>query len=193
MSNNFLTTVYGTLVSPNTTFDKIVENDDIGVFEAFCAILMVTVIGSLVDYSGSSVFILPFYTISVVITALIQWIFVAAVIDGVASIFAHKSKFDNLLATTGFAVLPWMLMGPVVLFKTFGLSGLGLIPFLIGIILALIIWIWSAILFLLAVAKTYNFSFGKAIVLSIMPFLAGLIAFSWLLGFINNLIVFAKP
>jgi hypothetical protein len=192
MSVNFLSTIYGTIVSPAKTFEEIIDSDKVGVFEAFCTVIMVAVIGSMVDFKGTSVVMLPIFTISIVITGLVQWVFIAAVIDGIAAVFSKESKFDDLLTTTGFAVLPWMLMGPIVLFKSFGASGLGLFPFLIGIVLALIIWVWSAVLFLLAVAKTYKFSFGKAIILSIMPFTAGLIAFFWVVGFVTNLILLVK-
>ena len=188
MSENFLSNVYGALFAPFKTFDSIVEQEHPPVFEAFIIVIMVSIIGCVNFNSSQSIWILALSLISYVVFAIISWVFMAAVIDGLASIFSKENHFDTLLSLTALSLLPWLLMGPVSLFKSGGMEGLSLIGVLIAIILGSVIWFWTLILFLLAISKTYKFSIAKVFLLAIMPFLASIIMFFWMTGLVGNLI-----
>lgn len=188
MSENFLSNVYGAIFTPLKTFDDIVDNQQPPVFEAFMVVVMVSIIGCITINSVSSIWVLALSIISYVVFAVISWVFMAAVIDGLVSIFSKENNFDTLLTLSAFSLLPWLLIGPVNLFKSGGIEGFGLLGVLIAIILGSIIWFWTTILFLVAISKTYKFTAGKIILLAIMPFLASIIVFFWMTGFIGNII-----
>lgn len=188
MSENFLSNVYGALFTPIKTFDSIVEQEQPPVFEAFIIVIMVSIIGCVNFNSSQSIWVLALSLISYVVFAIISWVFMAAVIDGLASIFSKENHFDTLLTLTALSLLPWLLMGPVSLFKSGGIEGLSLIGVLIALILGSIIWFWTSILFLLAISKTYKFSVARVFLLAIMPFLASIIMFFWMTGLVGNLI-----
>jgi flagellar biosynthesis protein FliQ len=183
MSGTFLNNIFGALFSPVQTFEEIQKQDSPPVFEGFITVVLVSIIGAIMQFDSKSLFFLGTTVITYVIVALISWIFVASIIDAVASIFCQQQKYDQLLVMTALALVPWVLMAPINLFKSIGFIGS-----LIAIPIEIAIWIWTALLFLLAVAKVYQLSGGKVIVLSIMPFLASIVALSWMTGFVSNII-----
>jgi len=183
MSQNFLKYTYGSLLNPIETFELIKNQEQKPVFEAFMVIVLISIVGVLTSNQLTSVFFLGIQIISYIIFALISWIFVASIIDGLSTIFSGKSNFDLLLVLTAFALLPWILIAPVSLFK-----GATLLGTFAGITGSIFIWLWTSVLFVLAVAKAYNIPAGSAILLMVMPFLASVIAFFWFFGFIGNLI-----
>lgn len=188
MNGNLLSTIYGTLFNPSETFKNIKEQQDPPIFAAFLVVILVSIIGCINDFNINSILALVLSIISYVIFALISWVFIAAIIDALASVFSKTRAFDTLLVLTAFSLLPWILIGPIGLFKSFGVDGIGVIGYLFAIILGIAIWIWTVLLFLFAVSKTYDLNGGKTILLALMPFLGGIIAFFWLAGFIANLI-----
>lgn len=188
MSGNFLSNVYGAIFTPLKTFENIVEKDQPPVFEAFIVVIMVSVIGCITMNSAGSIWVLALSIISYVVFAVISWVFIAAVIDGLASIFSKENHFDTLLTLSAFSLLPWILMAPVSLFKSGGIEGIGILGVLIALILGSLIWFWTTVLFLIAISKTYKFTAGKIVLLALMPFLASIILFFWMTGFISNII-----
>ncbi|MGD9581591.1 MAG: YIP1 family protein [Vampirovibrionia bacterium] len=188
MSGTLLSNIYGALFSPIETFKSIAENDKPQVFEAFVILVLVSVTASINFSSTQSIWFLVFSILTYVVGAVISWVFIAAIIDAISMIFTKTSKFDTLLTLTSFSIIPWLLIGPVSLFKLPGLEGIGILGVLISIILGIIIWFWTAILFLMAVSYTYKLSAGRVIILALMPFVASIIAISWLSGFITNFV-----
>lgn len=188
MSSTFLSKIYGMFVNPFETMDNLKKLEEPPVFEAFSVVVAISIIGGLNQYEGNSLVLLPFSLITYVIFSLVSWVFVAAIIDGLATVFAKKQNFDVLMVLTAFSLVPWIFMGPIEMFKSAGFEGIGIIGYLLGIILAVFLWFWTTVLFLSAVSKAYDFSGGKALLLTIMPFLGSIIAFFWFVGFITNFI-----
>jgi len=177
MSTTFLSKIYGMFVSPFATLKELKDFEEPPVFEAFSIVVIVSIIGCLNQYEGTSLILLPLSLITYVIVALVSWVFVSAIIDALAAVFAKKQNFDTLMVLTAFSLVPWMLMGPIEMFKTSGAEGFGIIGCLIAIVLFVLLWFWTTILFLSAVSKAYDFSGGKTLLLSIMPFLGSIISF----------------
>lgn len=183
MNENFLSNIYGTLFNPVNTFEKLKNVEHPPVFEAFWVLVIVSVLGCLNSYTYNNVFFLGLSVVTYTLFALVSWVLFASILDTLFSISSKISKFDILLTLTGFSLLPWLLMGPIGLFKTVGIVGI-----LISITISVIIWIWATILFIFAVSITYELSIGKVLLLIIMPFLGFLITLSWFAGFISNIV-----
>lgn len=186
MSSTFFESMYGTLFSPLETFDKIKLEQEKPVFEAFAVLVIVSIIGCIYGYEGSSVIGLGFTIVSCVIAAVISWVVFAGILDSLVTLLTQKRSYDTFLVLSAYSLLPWIFMGPASLFKTAGVEGFGVIGFLIGIILCLLIWLWTTTLFVIAVSKAYDISLGKVLALVVMPFLGTIIVFIWSVGFISN-------
>lgn len=188
MRESFLSTIYGTILTPFQTFDSLKIEENQRVFEAFWIVMIVSIIGCINDYHSTNMVLLAVSIFSYIVTGLISWILIATILDSITMVFTKVSKFDTFLTLSGFALLPWILMGPISLFKTAGIFG-----YLIAIALGLIVWFWTVVLFLVAIYKTYDLSLGKTFVLVIAPFVTGLIALAWIVGFLSNVISILGP
>lgn len=187
MKDNILSYVYGTLFSPVKTFDDVLESSTSKVFEAFCIIIIVSFIQSLGIFDSNSFLYLGVYLVSYIIIAVSSWVFVACIISLLCWVFSKQLNINMILTLTGFSILPWLFMPAISLFKTVGIGGV-----VLSVFLNLIIWIWTAVLFILAVSKGTNISLGKSIVLIITPFAGAIIVLAWLSGFISNIIFFVN-
>jgi hypothetical protein len=96
--------------------------------------------------------------------------------------FTGKTRVSQFLTLSGLATLPWIFMGPVSMLKI----GLGPLGALLFVLLGLLIWLWSVLLFALALAETYEMSPDRVLVILAAPFAMSLVLLSWLLGFIDN-------
>lgn len=188
MSITILNNIYGTLFNPLETFENIKKADEKPVFEAFSVLVIISIIACIYTYKGSSIIGLGFSLVSYVIGALLTWVIFAGILDTLVTLLSEKRNFDTFLVLSAYSLLPWIFLGPVSLFKSTGPEGLGLVSVLLGILFSLIVWLWSTILFICAVSKSYGLSIEKVIGLVIMPFLGTLVAFFWVAGFITNLI-----
>ena len=187
MKDNILSYIYGTLFSPVKTFDDIIESPTSKVFESLCVIIIVSFIQSLGVFDSSSFLYLGVYLVSYIIIAVASWVFVACIISLFCWIFSKQQNINMILTLTGFSILPWLFMPVMGLFKTIGMGGL-----VLSIFLNFVIWVWTVILFILAVSKGANITLDKTIVLIITPFVGVIVVVAWLSGFISNIIYFAN-
>ena len=97
--------------------------------------------------------------------------------------FVGKSRSKSFLTLSGLATLPWVFMGPVSLLKM-GLGPVGLVAF---VLLALLVWLWSVLLFALALAETYKMSPDRVLIILAAPFALSVVLLAWLGGFIGNI------
>lgn len=183
MSENFLSYIYGIILCPVKTFDTIKNAEKAPVFEAFWAVVLVSLMGCFSSFDMNSVVVLGFSLVSYILFAIISWVLMASIIDGLAGVFDRDKRFDLILSMTGFSLLPWILFAPISLIKTAGILGS-----IISIALCVIIWAWTTILFLLAISKSYELTAGKTILLGLMPFFGGIVVLFWFAGFISNII-----
>ncbi|MDD3013340.1 MAG: YIP1 family protein [Candidatus Gastranaerophilales bacterium] len=182
--NDFLDNIYGVLFSPKETFDKLILNSP--VLQGFIIVIFISIIGPLTNFefcgSLKCLFLLGFKIFSSAFAGVISWFFFASFLEILASVFKQAGKIKEFLTLSAFALIPWIFIAPVGLFKSAGILGI-----IFGILLGLGIWLWVTALVILAVIKTYNLSIGRTVVLLTLPFFAGFLAFNWIIGFFVTL------
>jgi len=183
--NDFFEDVYGVLFCPKETFGRLRQNPPI--IEALAIVVAVSVLSPLINASFTDVQSLNWFVFSlfsVSFTGIIKWVFFAAFVEGLASIFKKggKDKFKALLALSGFALLPWLFIAPVTLLKTGGI-----LFSLLGVLAGIAIWIWTTILTIFAAMKVYDISSGRILLLLAVPFIGGIVFFNWIIGFFTTL------
>lgn len=149
-------------------------------------VVLVSSIGVLYSpfvYSTEGLF---FTMILAAISGLVFWLFTVSVFSTAAYIFGGRGRPQTLLILTAFATLPWIFLPVVMLFK----SALGTFGHTISIFASLGLWIWTAILFLMAIKYTYNLSLERLLLAASLPLLMAFLGITWAGGFFFNLFKF---
>ncbi len=185
---------YGVLFYPVRTFRLIAAEPHPGnrlLFLALVTVLLISTLAPIVAISGaggkigSLALAMPFSAFS----GLLVWGFVGLVIGLLSYAFTGKTRLLTFLTLSGLATLPWIFVGPISLLKI-GVGGVGLA---FSALFGLLIWLWSVILFALALVATYNMSAERVIIVLAAPFAMSLIWFGWITGFMVNIIQLAPP
>jgi hypothetical protein len=171
---SFLDLVYGTLFHPIKTFRQLsAPNAHQGVLvSAIACVALTCVVDIVVEQilSRGSVTSLSYLIPLKIIVGLIKWLWMAGMLAAAAHVFSGKAHYETFLKLSGLALLPELLLSPVVLmvqslqygsWSTFGTIFLGLVAFLL--------WIWSSLLFVLALMETYSMSVGRAFLCLLIP------------------------
>ncbi len=180
--------LYATLFHPFQAFDAIAKNASVntGVFGyAFAAVLLISGLSPCIKlaYRGGSLSMLLVAIPLSLIAGLVLWFLAGGIFGLLARSFQGHGRVRTFLTLSGLAVLPWLLMGPIALIK----SGFGAGGMMIGILLSLLVWLWSVLLFGLAVMKTYDMTLDRVVIVLAMPWLMSGIFLMWLLGFLGTL------
>lgn len=185
---DFFETIYGVLFYPNETFDDL--KHDPPILQALGIVIAVSILNPLISSSSGpdqSLGWFVFILFNAGISGLIKWVFFAAFVEALASIFKKGGQIKVFLTLSAFALLPWIFIGPVSLLKTGGIF-----TSLIGIIFGLAIWLWTTVLTIFAAMKAYEISSGRILLLVSAPFIGGVIFFNWIIGFFSTLIQLLK-
>lgn len=184
-----LDSFYNVLFHPVQEFRRISEDtptDSRWLVVSLMFVLLVSAFGPIVLFADGKdhdlmglIYKIPMSAVS----GLLLWVLMAGIIALLAYVFMGSSRFKTFLTLSGYATLPWVFLGPVVLLKT-GLGGFGTF---IGVVAGLSIWLWSVVLFALALGHTYRLTADRVIVLLAMPFVMGLLCLSWFIGFAVNI------
>jgi hypothetical protein len=187
LKSNFLDTLYDTLFHPIITFRALDETETANphfLFYALAAVITVSALAPLIqlantggDFGGLALGI-PFSTI----IGVAVWGFMALTTGLWAYAFTGHARIRTFLTLSGLATLPWILMGPVSVLK----FGLGPIGTAIAVLGALLIWLWSVLLFGLALMITYRMTIERALIVLATPFTTQLILLAWIFGFFGN-------
>lgn len=179
---------YGVLFHPVKTFQEIASNTvptQKTLLNALFSIILISAIAPVIQLAsvgGSPVSLALSIPLSTLF-GLIIWAFTALVISMLSYAFTQTTRFKTLLTLSGLASLPWILMGPVILFKV----GIGPVGAVLCAIFGLLIWLWTVLLFAYAIIATYQMSTERVMVILAMPFAMSLIFLGWILGFFGNI------
>lgn len=185
---SYLALFYATLFHPIETFKTIARTSqriNRLVFFGIISIVLVSALAPMVRLAteggqlSSLVWAMPLS----VVGGMFGWGFMGLLVSLLAYAFTGKSKAGTFLALSGLATLPWILMGPVTMLKI-GLGPVGVVFFAL---LALAIWLWSVLLFALALAETYDMTPERVLIILVAPFTMSLVLFAWFYGFIHNI------
>lgn len=183
----FMDQFYNALFYPVSTFKTIGSLEKPGnglLFQALMAVVLVSGIAPIVQLinvggqPGDLVFAIP----TGVIIGVAAWGFMGLVIALASYAFTGESRIKTFLTLSGFATLPWLLMGSTSLFKI----GLGPFGVALSVIGALLIWLWSVLLFALALMVTYRMTLERVMLVLAAPFVTMIILLAWIIGFIDN-------
>lgn len=182
--NSFLDNFYEVLFSPDKAFSKLRENPPL--FQGFLLVLFISILGPLLSFKVfNGPITLAWLSLSIfgaILFGVLSWLFFAFFLDLIASIFGQSGRIKTFLTLSAFALIPWIFLGPIELFKT-----AGLVADIFAIFLGLFVWLWVVILVIKAIIKTYQLSFGKTLTLILVPFLGSFLTFYWTIGFFTTL------
>jgi hypothetical protein len=183
----YLDRVYDTLFHPITAFQKMDSDSNSNqlLFEGLLTIIGVSAIAPILhlithggDF-GSLAYEIPIQAVM----GIVMWLFIAFLFSMIAYAFTERSNFRKLLILSAYATLPWLFLAPLTLVKT----ALGVTGDVIHTLIGLVIWIWTVLLFALALMKTYQLSADRVIIILLVPILMSLVATAWVSGFIVNI------
>lgn len=185
----FLQNIYGSFTAPVTTFNKLKQEP-----LPFYGLIIVAVVSMLSPFFNnmisntnfSAITILPLAFLSLA-AGIISWLIFAGFMELLAFVFDKNGQFKTILTLSAFALIPWILLGPILLLKQAGPVFEG-----IGILLSLCIFIWTTVLFFLAIAISYNLTVIRCVAFAFIPFICSIIQFYWFVYFIQNFINVVK-
>jgi hypothetical protein len=186
--SGYLDLLYGTLFQPVRTFQRIEGQPDAEtryLFYALISVVLISTIAPVVHMAnvggdpGDLVMAMPF---SAVLGVLV-WGFMAMVVSFLSYAFTGQTRIRTVLILSGLATLPWLLMGPVSLLKI----GLGMPGLIAATVLGMGIWLWTSILFAMALVITYHMTAERVMIILVMPFVMMLVFLGWVVGFITNI------
>lgn len=179
MKKIFLNNFYGTLFTPVKTFEELKQTQPL--VSAIVIVILVSMLKIFLNSKsitfnnplmyGSNLFLSAF-------SGLISWLFFAGFFELSARIFDRGGKYKTMLILSAFAMLPWIFLGPVALFKMIDTSGAAG-----GMFLGFLVWIWVIGLQIYAILKTYNLNIGKTVLFIIIPFLGWFVFLNWFVIF----------
>jgi len=175
----FLENVYGALFYPSETFERLKQNTNLII--SLAIVIAISIISPLLNVANLNAWSF-FNIISAAFSGIIKWAFFAFFIEMIASIFKRGGRLEVFLTLSAFALLPWIFMGPIALFKTGGL-----LTGIIGVLAGLGVWIWTTILTLFAIIKAYDLSSERILLFIFVPVLGGIVFLDWLVGFFSTL------
>lgn len=186
----FLNIVYNILVSPTQEFRVVslgpVPKEKLLIY-AVGIVVIISALGAI--YSSSGAFTLDGFIIRLMLSAfvgIIFWLFTGAVFSTAAYVFGVNGRPQTLLILTAYATLPWIFLPVVIQFKGF----LGSFGNTISIFGALALWLWTTILFLMAIKYTYSLSLERILLAACLPILMTFLGISWVGGFFFNFLQF---
>ena len=186
--HSFLDTLYDALFHPISAFRALGESTPMHnrpLFYALAAVILVSALAPLIQLANVGgdpaglVLAIPLSTI----IGVAVWGFMGLTTGLLAYAFTGQARIRTFLTLSGLATLPWLFMGPVSALK-FGLGPMGTGIAILG---ALLVWLWSVLLFGLALMITYRMTVERAMIVLATPFVTLLILLGWILGFFSNI------
>ncbi|HEY9747008.1 MAG TPA: Yip1 family protein [Oculatellaceae cyanobacterium] len=184
----YLDLLYAVLFHPVRTFKELTgetEPDNRLLLYALFSVILVSAIAPVIRFinvGGQPVNLLLFMPLSALIGSLV-WLLSGLVVAMLSYAFTEQTRFRTILTLSGFATLPWVFMGPISLLKV----GLGAVGVVLCALFGLSVWLWSVLLFALAIAVTYAMTAERVLIVLVMPFVMTLIFIGWIFGFFGNI------
>ena len=187
--------ISGTLLSPKSLFDYLADSPITlqQPYLWFSLLIVLLVSAGIPIHMAIGAGELPWTTTLYSVTfapvgGVIAWFSTAALFASLGFVFQSKTRLIALLTLTGFATLPWIFLGPARLLSEALPEPAGLI---LGLPLYGLIWLWSVVLFLLAIGVVFKLSLDRLLIFLALPMGMMLLCFNWLLGFFDTLARFS--
>ncbi len=189
--DHYLDVFYNVLFHPGRAFEAL-SDDDTRVtknkllLQAAVTVMFISVVSPLVGliYEGGDLFPLVIQVPLQALCGALIWLIVGGVIGLLAYAFTGKARLQTLLILTAFATLPWLFLGPAILLRI----SLGTLGEYVHAGISLLLWLWTVVLFALAIMKTYRLSGEQVMIILIIPVVLSGIAVAWAAGFVFNIL-----
>ncbi|MDD3151055.1 MAG: YIP1 family protein [Candidatus Gastranaerophilales bacterium] len=176
--------IYNTFFNSDEGFDKLKEEKPF--YQAVLIVIFISILDPLVKLNPvehSSLVLFGFSLLSTAIGGIISWLFFGFFVEIMASIFGKSGNIRTFLILSAFALLPWIFLAPIELLK----NNPSIVTGFFGILFGLIVWLRTVMLFLRAIAKTYETTVRKTLYFVLIPFIGSIIYFHWFIGFFTTL------
>jgi hypothetical protein len=186
--NTILENIYGTIFYPSETFERLRVNPPI--IEGLIITVFVSILGPLINTplsENTNTFLFVNGILTAGVWGVIKWLSFGGFVELIANVFKNGGKIKSFLTLFGYALLPWIFLGPASLLK----AG-GILPALIGVLMGIGIWLWSTVLIILAIMKSYQITSGRVMMMILIPSMGGIISLIWFIDFIVTLIQIMK-
>ena len=183
MNNNFLNNFYGTLFTPEKTFEEIKQTKPM--VTAIIIVILISVLKVFLysePMTSANSFLYGSNLVFASFSGIVSWLFFAGFFELIAKIFNRGSRYKTLLVLSAFAMLPWIFLGPVEIYKMIDTSGAAG-----GMFLGLLVFIWVISLQIYAILKTYELNIGKTVLFILIPFLGWLVFLNLIINFFNTI------
>ncbi|MEB3207143.1 MAG: Yip1 family protein [Vampirovibrionales bacterium] len=177
---SFLQLVYGTLFHPVDTFQSTaVFLSDARQLNPLLALAIaitgvVTMLSPLLDFMnrqsamgswGNPLLQMPIAGIC----GIFNWLLIGGLFALLAYGFTGKARYQSLLVLSAFSLIPLLFQLPAILLLSAFSGPLNIMMSLIGLMGGFLAWIWSALLFLLALGVTYDLTVDRTLLVSFSP------------------------
>lgn len=185
---SWLELFYATLFHPLHTFRAIAAEAEPGnrlLFYSLLSVVLVSVTAPMVHTANAGsnpsglVTAMPFGAV----VGVLVWLFMALVISLMAYAFTGETRVRTFLVLSGLATLPWIFMAPISLFKI----GIGVTGLVLCALLGLVVWLWTIVLFGLAIMATYKMTAERVLIVLAMPFAMILVFAGWIVSIVRNI------
>jgi hypothetical protein len=189
MRGGFPDLLYGTLFQPLKTFRGIAAAPHPGnrpLFYALVSVLLISGLAPVVQMAqigGNPADLILSIPISA-FGGLLAWLGMAVLAALAAYAFTGKARLRTFLLLSGLALLPGLLLGPVNLLGT----GPEPVALLLRALPTLLVWLWSSLLFALAVMATYEMTIDRVFIVLCLPVFVLLAGVGGLIGFVGMLL-----
>lgn len=184
----FFKRIYGVIVRPKSTLEEISENASpwqgvmilallslLSIFMVFNKDYLISNMGQ-----GASSYeidmmmkMVPFFMVFGVFSAMILTPIFHFISTGIyhliAEFFGHNGRGKGLFSALAFASVPSMIS--IIITFIFNLGGMNIL----GLLISISIWIWTVVLKIFAIGKTYKISGLKSTFIYFIPFILGIV------------------
>jgi hypothetical protein len=193
--NGFLDLLFGTLFQPLKTFRQ-ASGPQTSRGVMLCAIysvVLVSIVAAVTQImisQGSSIqlsYLLPLK----IFLGLLGWLWTALTVALAAQAFTGKMQLKTFLRLSGLAFLPGLLLAPVTLLAQGAMVGggeWGNSAALLYSLPALLVWLWSSLLFTLALAVTYQMDGERVFLFLLVPVMLFIGTFGGILGLMGDFV-----
>ncbi len=168
----FLDALYGVWFQPEATFQALRQAPQLG--QAALVVILAKLLESVRTSGGT---LNPEGLVWAAVSGLLGWVVLSALLDGLAYVFGRGVDLTMLLSLTGFASLPWLLLGPAL---AWGGS--------VGRLLSLLVLVWFVIWQLWAAAVAFELPRQRLVLLVPLTLVGGLVSLAWLTNAIGFMI-----
>lgn len=166
----FLEAFYGVLFCPKKVFEDLFNEDTFTVIVYGTLAVLLSNLGKLNPYN---IGILNIFGVEVI--GLLSWVFVAAFIFFLSTVFkTPNSNLGRLLGFTGLSSIPFLLLTPISLISNLNPAVYSVCEVFINV--------WAFILFWIALAKSFQLEGWRVLLMAIIPFLLGVFLFTFLIA-----------